>query len=151
MESQDEYSAAVEYLIETDQNESQQDDEDDEHEEISLNAISQEYDINELKDEEKVSDISVLKDDNLELGEPTFLNYDSAINNETISSHQDEIPYQESFVTDAQSESSLQLDSWLSGVKETILVIFVMFEYRLLNKIISNLILVVTKAVESKS
>lgn len=120
VDNQDEYTQAVEYLIET---ESQQD-EDEEQEELSINTISQEYVVHDLRDEEKIGDICAAKDDSEELSEQTFLNYGTitAPSHETVSSQPDDAPYQESYVNESQNESSMQLDSWLSGIKETILV-----------------------------
>lgn len=126
VDNQDEYTQAVEYLIET---ESQQDD-DEEQEELSLNTISQDYVVHELRDEEKIGDICAAKDESEELNEQTFLNYGtiSAPNHETASSQPDEASYQESYVNESH-ESSMQLDSWLSGIKETILVRLLDFSY----------------------
>lgn len=124
VESQDDYTAAVEYLIETDPNESQQlENDDDVEEETSLNTISREYVVHEMRDEEKIENIHDIKENSEEANDQTFLNYDdAAANNETASPQHLEIPYQESFANDSRSENSIELDSWLSGIKETIMV-----------------------------
>lgn len=111
-------------MIETDRIESQcENDDEEEREEVSTNIISQRYNLNENEDEDKIiEEAQTVKDDSEDLvNEQTYMNYELATNIETTSS-QDEALYQESFVNESQHENSLQLDSWLRGIKDTIMV-----------------------------
>lgn len=110
MESQDQ---AVEYLVETEGNERPVDYEEDE---MSIHSNFEE----EVQEYHSQNPKIEAGDD-----EQEFLNYESTINADVAaaSSQHDEVPYQESFINDPPLPShQLEIDSWLSSIKETLLV-----------------------------
>lgn len=111
-----EYAQATDYLEEID---SQNDnDADQETEEVFVGRDYEEQS-HELITEETVTE---LKPENQVMSEEKFVCYETATNDDTASLQHEEVPYQESYINESQASSSLEIDSWLSGVKETLMV-----------------------------
>lgn len=98
--------AAVEYLIETENTEQ------DIEEEDAYCEREDEEQFQEITDEEKLSKVVVTKQD------PSFYEYKLSSVKDTS---QQDVSYQETFSSDIPQVSA-ELDSWLQGIKETIMV-----------------------------
>lgn len=99
-------SHGVEYLIETDQNESQPEDDVDEGEEQMLFTVSGD-------DEHNLNDIPA--DHIIESGNPE----DQDEKKFFADPQNEEVSYQEAYINESHSNSNL--DNWLTGIKETLL------------------------------
>lgn len=112
----EEHVQASDFLEETDPNDSQNDNQaDGEHEEILFFSNSQEFE--ELTSEEVVTDLKT--DNRSEASEEKFICYEAS---EETAAQLEEVPCEDSYVSESQRSGSSEIDSWLSGVKETMMV-----------------------------
>lgn len=113
----EEHVQASDFLEETDPNDSQNDNQaDGEHEEILFFSNSQEFE--ELTSEEVVTDLKT--DNRSEASEEKFICYEAS---EETTAQLEEVPScEDSYVSESQRSGSSEIDSWLSGVKETMMV-----------------------------
>lgn len=110
---------AVEYLIETDNNESRAENDEEEQAEMifQTNSVDDEQQIQEITHEQIENDIK-----NEEQIAQTIFTYEPKMDHENESTPHEEISYQESFVNEASTPVPSDLDSWLSSLKQTLLV-----------------------------
>lgn len=103
---------AVEFLIESQDGNQQEDTEEEDEQEVQMGQeIEEHYE----------SMVEVTKH---EIEEPQYLTYENSINNETVLT-QEEIHHQRAiyeYKHDTQFKDSQELDSWFVGVKSTLLV-----------------------------
>lgn len=108
-------NANVEYLIETDRNDAEIEEEHEEQEiDEAVHELTTEHDV------KPSGSIKSYQEDNQD-----YIEQFNPIVNETESSQNpDDIPYQEAFVNETSGRRSTDLDSWSTCIKETLRVRF---------------------------